>query len=44
MTRFEEGYLVFDFGPKWQVIKLDEHRYYRERLEKMTGAKAVGES
>jgi hypothetical protein len=32
MTRFEEGDLAFDFGPKWQVIKLDEHRYYREGL------------
>lgn len=41
MRRFKEGYLAFDFGPRWQVIKLDEHRHYRERLDKVTGTKAV---
>lgn len=41
MTHFEEGYLAFDFGPRWQVIKLDEHRDYRERIEKLTGTKSV---
>ncbi|MGB0388544.1 MAG: hypothetical protein ACPGWR_27305 [Ardenticatenaceae bacterium] len=41
MTRFSEGYLAFEFGPRWQVIKLDDHPDYRNRLEKQAGAKAV---
>ncbi len=41
MTRIEEGNLVFEFGDKWQVFKLDEHRYYRERIAKIDETKAV---
>jgi hypothetical protein len=41
MTRFEEGDLVFEFGEKWQVFKLDEHRDYRERIAKIDETKAV---
>lgn len=41
MTRFCEGYLAFEFGSRWQVIKLDDHPDYRQRLEKQVGAKAV---
>lgn len=41
MTRFEEGYLVFEFGEKWRVFKLDEHRDYREHIGKIDETKAV---
>ena len=41
MTRIEEGDLVFEFGEKWQVFKLDEHRDYRERIAKIDETKAV---
>ncbi|MFC1974895.1 hypothetical protein ACFLXQ_00685 [Chloroflexota bacterium] len=41
MTRIEEGYLAFEFGQRWNVTKLDEHRDYRERIEKLEGTKAV---
>jgi len=41
MTRIEEGDLAFDFGDRWRVFKLDEHRDYRERVGKLEGTKAV---
>ena len=41
MTRIEEAYLAFEFGNRWRVLKLDEHRDYRERLGKLEGSKAV---
>ncbi|HAI70223.1 MAG TPA: hypothetical protein DCM38_12410 [Gammaproteobacteria bacterium] len=41
MTRIVEGYLVFEFGEKWRVFKLDEHRDYREHIGKIDETKAV---
>lgn len=41
MSRFEAGYLAFEFGNRWHVLKLDEHPVYRERIEKAEGTKAV---
>ncbi|MDM8562499.1 hypothetical protein QUF54_04015 [Candidatus Marithioploca araucensis] len=41
MTRIEEGYLAFEFGDRWRVFKLDEHRDYRERIGKLGGSKAI---
>jgi len=41
MTRIEEGYLAFEFGERWRVLKLDEHRYYREHIGKIDETKAV---
>ena len=41
MTRIEEGFLAFEFGNRWRVFKLDEHRDYRERVGKLEGTKAV---
>ncbi len=41
MTRIEEEYLAFEFGDRWRVFKLDEHRDYRERIGKLDGTKAV---
>lgn len=41
MTRFEEGYLAFEFGEKWRVLKLDEHRDYRKQIGKLEETKAV---
>jgi hypothetical protein len=41
MTRIEEGYLAFEFGERWRVFKLDEHRDYRERIGKLDETKAV---
>jgi len=41
MTRIEEGNLAFEFGERWSVFKLDEHRDYRGRIGKLTETKAV---
>ena len=41
MPRFEEGFLVLDFDRKWHILKLDEHRDYRERMERVDETKAV---
>ncbi len=41
MSRFAEGSLEFDFGNKWRVVKLDEHRDYRDRIGKLESTKAV---
>jgi hypothetical protein len=40
-TRIEEGRLAFEFGDNWQVFKLDDHRDYREKIEKVDDTKAV---
>ncbi len=37
----EEGGLVFEFSDPWNVLKLDEHSDYRERIAKLEGTKAV---
>jgi hypothetical protein len=41
MTRIEEGYLAFEFGERWRVLKLDEHQYYRKHIGKIDETKAV---
>ena len=41
MTSFSEGYLQFEFGSRWDVIKLDEHPGYRQGIEKLDHTKAV---
>lgn len=41
MTRFEESRLVFEFGERWHIFKLDEHRDYQERIGKIDETKAV---
>ncbi|KHD07682.1 hypothetical protein PN36_03325 [Candidatus Thiomargarita nelsonii] len=41
MTRIEEGSLAFEFGERWCVFKLDEHRDYRGRIGKLSETKAV---
>lgn len=41
MARFEEGGLLFEFGDRWQVCKLDDHPDYRNRIHKVDGTKAV---
>jgi len=41
MTRIEEGRLAFEFGERWNVFKLDKHRYYQKRMEKLDETKAV---
>ena len=38
---FDENRLRFQFDAKWAVVKYDEHRDYRERLQKLAGSKAV---
>jgi len=40
-TRIEEGRLAFEFSDNWRVFKLDDHRDYREKIEKVDGTKAV---
>lgn len=37
----DEGSIRFEFGRRWDVMKLDEHLDYRERLAKVDGTKAV---
>jgi hypothetical protein len=41
MTQFKESRLLFEFGDRWCVFKLDEHRDYRERIGKLDETKAV---
>lgn len=41
MTSFKEEYLQFEFGSRWEVIKLDEHPGYRQGIEKLDYTKAV---
>ena len=42
MPRFEEGSLAFDFDDEWRILKLDEHRDYRQQIERLVeGTKAV---
>ncbi|WP_069470306.1 hypothetical protein [Candidatus Marithrix sp. Canyon 246] len=41
MTRIEEGDLLFEFGDKWRVLKLDEHPDYRNKISKINKTKAV---
>jgi hypothetical protein len=38
---FHEGHLRFRFDDSWFVIKYDEHRDYRERIERLEGTRAV---
>jgi hypothetical protein len=38
---WEESALRFEFGNRWHVLKLDEHPDYRNRIEKLSGTKAV---
>jgi hypothetical protein len=33
----EEGGLVFEFSGPWNVLKLDEHSDYHERIAKLEG-------
>jgi hypothetical protein len=40
-TAFTEGGIQFRFGDSWSVQKYDEHRDYRERIQKLPGSKAV---
>jgi hypothetical protein len=39
--QWDEGTIQFDFGSRWVVEKLDEHKHYREGIEKLDGTKAV---
>lgn len=41
MTIFDEGNLRFQFGERWQVIKLDDSDVYRMGIEHIDGTKAV---
>lgn len=41
MKQFKESRLLFEFGNRWHVFKLDEHRDYRERIGKIDDTKAV---
>jgi len=41
MTRFKEGFLDFVFGERWEILKLDDHRDYRQRIGKLESTKAV---
>ncbi len=41
MTRIEEGRLAFEFGERWNVFKLDDHRDYRQGIAKIENSKAV---
>lgn len=41
MPHIEEGFLAFDFSDSWRILKLDEHRDYRERIARLEGTKAV---
>src|SRR5262245_28843529 len=41
MISLEEGFLIFEFGERWNILKLDEHRDYRERIGKVEGTKAI---
>jgi hypothetical protein len=41
MTRIEEGCLAFEFSEQWNAFKLDDHRDYREGIEKIDNTKAV---
>lgn len=41
MTQIKEGYLAFEFGHRWRVFKLDDHRDYRKRIGKLEETKAV---
>ncbi len=36
-----EGHLRFQFDDSWFAIKYDDHRDYRERIERLDGTKAV---
>lgn len=38
---YDEGRLRFQFEDSWTVIKYDDHRDYRERIERLDGTKAV---
>ncbi len=41
MTRIEEGSLAFEFGERWSVFQLDEHRDYRQGIANIENSKAV---
>lgn len=41
MTQFEESHLIFEFGDKWRVFQLDQHRDYRAGIENIGDTKAV---
>ncbi|MGE0083265.1 MAG: hypothetical protein AB7S75_02460 [Desulfococcaceae bacterium] len=41
MQRIDEENLSFSFGDQWQVCKLDDHPFYRNRMEKIDGTKAL---
>jgi hypothetical protein len=41
MTRIKEGYLVFEFGDKWRVLKFDEHPDYENISGIVNGTKGV---
>lgn len=38
---FAEEHLRFVFDDAWSVVKYDDHRDYRERIERLEGTKAV---
>ena len=40
-TVFEEGTIRFQFRPRWEVIKFDEHPAYRRGIEELDETKAV---
>ncbi len=41
MQQMDEGNLSFCFGNQWLICKLDDHPFYRDRMEKIDGTKAV---
>lgn len=41
MTAWNEGYIRFEFGSAWNVLKLDEDAGYRSGIEKVDETKAV---
>lgn len=41
ITTIREGRLQFQFGSRWQIVKLDDHPAYRNRIAKLSGTKAV---
>jgi hypothetical protein len=41
MPHFEEGFLAFDFDEQWQILKLDDHPFYRKHMVRLEGSKAV---
>jgi hypothetical protein len=40
-STFEEGHLRFRFDDSWVVFKYDEHRDYRQRIQRLEGTKAI---